>query len=61
MQCQRECAGAAAVGVGGYPELPLDAHAQVLVQPDGDGRALLEELEDEVDGRKEHCEHVRRG
>lgn len=32
-------------------DLSLNAHAQLLEQPDLYGRVLLEELEDEVDGR----------
>lgn len=48
-------------GGSGYPQLPLDTNAQVLVQPYRDGRALLEELEDKVDGRQEHCMRVRMG
>ena len=34
-----------------YPDLALDANGQLLVQPDLNGRMLLEEFEDEVDGR----------
>lgn len=36
------------------PDLALDANAQLLKQPDLDRAALLQELEDEVDGRKQH-------
>jgi hypothetical protein len=36
------------------PDFALDALAQLLEEPDLNGRMLLEELEDEVDGREEH-------
>ena len=34
-------------------DLALDAHAQLLVEPDLHGAVLLQELEDEVDWRQE--------
>lgn len=36
-----------------HPDLPLDAKRELLIKPDTDGGALLEELEDEMDGREQ--------
>jgi hypothetical protein len=38
-----------------YPELSLDPHAQVLVEPYGDGCSRLQQLKDEIDRREEDC------
>lgn len=37
------------------PNFPLNARAYLLIQPDAHGGALLQKLEDEVDGREEHA------
>lgn len=41
-----------------YAKLALNADAEVLVEPHRDGGSRLEELEDEVDGRKKDWERI---
>lgn len=45
---------AAFKGTQAYPDLPLEAEGQLLVQPDADCLALLQQAENEVD-RGQQC------